>query len=104
MVTRHAGIKLLVVWKRRSEEERVRADLESRGPWLLAEDFQLDFSSYSWVFARYAFTCDAMATYRSKMCVKYFSVGYEFEAAGTDFFAQRLDPLEFYWVRKIILF
>ena len=68
VVTRHAGIKLLVVWKRCSEEEMVRVDLGSRGPWLLAEDFQLDFSSYLSVFARFAFTCDAMATFQNKMC------------------------------------
>ena len=44
VVTKHARVKLLVVWKRRSEEEMMRADLRSRGPWLMVKDFQLDFS------------------------------------------------------------
>ena len=73
VTTRNASVNLLVVWKRRCEEEMVREDLGLLGPWLVAEDFQLDFNSYSWVFSKYFFTCDAMASFKNKMCVKYYS-------------------------------
>ena len=41
--TRNRNIQLLVLWKRRTEEEMVRADLDFSGLWLVAEEFQLDY-------------------------------------------------------------
>ena len=74
------------------------ADLGSRGPWLMVNEFQLDFQSYSWIFTRYAFSVDSVASFRNRMCEKYFSAGFKFGAAGMYFDAQKLDLGDLYWV------
>ena len=91
-------IQLTVQWKSREEEMMVAVDLGLRGPWLLLEDFTLDAATFSFIFNLYNFTIDAMASYKTHCCVRYFSASYELEAIGTDFFSQRLSGDEFYWV------
>ena len=97
---RNHNIVLTVEWKRRSEPEMVDADAGSRGPWLLCEDYSLDAGTMDFIREEYTFTCDAMASYRSRVVEKYFSIGFELEAFAVDFFAQHLERKEFYWVIK----
>ena len=78
----------------------VDADAGSRGPWLLCEDYSLDARTMDFILDKYTFTCDAMASYRSRIVEKYFSVGFELEAFSVDFFSQHLEREEFYWVIK----
>ena len=57
-------IHLTGQWKSRNDEKIVAVDLGSRGPWLLLEDFTLDAASFSFIFSKYNFTIDAMASYK----------------------------------------
>ena len=90
-------IILTVEWKLRDEEVMQLVDSGSRGPWLILEDFQLDFISKN----LYTFTFDAMASFRTRQCPRYFSCSFELESQGVDFFSQHLYMDEFYWVIEI---
>ena len=76
----------------------MRVNLGSRGPWLQAEDFKLDYLSYSTIFSKNLFTVDAISTYKTRQVERYYSAAFELEALAVDFFAQRLSREEFYWV------
>ena len=77
-------------------------DLGSCGPWLILEDYQLDFISMSHNKNLYSFTFDAMASFRTRQCECYFSSSFELESQGVDFFAQHLYMDEFYWIIRYI--
>ncbi len=68
-------------------------DKGSRGPWHNHDDFCLDFHSAQLVIER-GITLDAFASFRNKLCEKYYSRGFEIEAAGQDFFQQQFSSLE----------
>ena len=63
---RNYKIVLTVEWKRRSEPEMMVADAGGRGPWLLCEDYSLDSVTMNYVHSEFTFTCDAMASYKSR--------------------------------------
>ena len=88
-------------WKSLEDEVMQLVDLSSRGPWLILEDYQLDFISMSYIKSLFTFTVDAMASYRTRQCSRYFSASFELESEAVDFFAQHLYTEEFYWVMKI---
>ena len=94
-------IMLTVEWKSREDEVMQLVDLGSRGPWLILEDYQLDFISMSYIKSLFTFTVDAMASYRTRQCPRYYSASFELESEAVDFFAQHLYTDEFYWVMKI---
>ena len=92
---------LTVEWKSRTEEVMVLVDLGSRGPWLLLEDFQLDSFSMAFIKNLFTFSVDAMASFRTRQCSRYFAASFELECEAVDFFSQHLYTEEFYWVMKI---
>ena len=89
---------LTVEWKSREEEVMQLMDSDYRGPWLILEDYQLDFISMSYIKSLYTFTVDAMASFRTRQCLRYYSCSFELESEAVDFFAQHLYTDEFYWV------
>ena len=92
---------LTVECKLRMEDVMVLVDLGSRGPWLLLEDFQLDALSMNFIKNLFTFSVDAMASFKTCQCPRYFGVSFELECEAVDFFSQHLSSEEFYWVMKI---
>ena len=77
---RNLGIILQPEWLRRNSNCMVWADLGSRGPWFLLDEFQMDFFTYSWIFSSFNFTIDCFATRLNRCCARYISVAFEHEA------------------------
>ena len=47
------NIELIVNWESREAELMELADAGSRGPWLLEDEFQMDFDTYADILSRY---------------------------------------------------
>ena len=88
-VANSLGLKLYFHWKSREDPTMVLVDRGSRGPWLDFDDFSLDDSSISVVKSRKV-NLDGFASYHNKVVPRYYSLGFQIEAEGTDFFTQKL--------------
>ena len=53
LACRQKKIVLIVNWESREAEVMKEVDAGSRGPWLLQDEFQLDFDSYSQILTRF---------------------------------------------------
>ena len=53
LACRRLDIELIVNWESREAELMELADAGSRGPWLLEDEFQMDFDSYADILSRY---------------------------------------------------
>ena len=52
LACREMNIKLIVNWESREAEVMQEVDLGSRGPWILMDEFQMDFDSYTTLLSR----------------------------------------------------
>ena len=66
----------------------VLVDKGRRGPWLNFDDFSLDAQSISEVLLQ-GVNLDGLASYHNRVVSRYFSLGFQIEAEGTDFFTQK---------------
>ena len=87
------NITLEFIWQSRETVLMVKMDQGSRGPWGYHDEFTLDFDTAENVISR-GITIDGFASFRNRLCQKYFSRGFEIESAGTDFFQQSIDRNE----------
>ena len=92
-VCKRLNITLEFVWQQRDSELMKQMDLGSRGPWGYHDEFTLDFVTAQNVLQR-GITLDGFASFRNRLCQKYFSRSFEVEAAGTDFFQQSIQADE----------
>ena len=88
-VANSLGLKLYFKWKSREDPTMVLVDKGSRGPWLDFDDFALDDNSISAVRSQ-RINLDGFASYHNKVVPRYYSLGFQIEAEGTDFFTQKL--------------
>ena len=94
---RHLNITLQVEWHRRTEEFMQIADKGSRGPWRQHENFTVDWDTACKIIGRSP-DVDCFADHSNKLCVRYYSLNFEIEAEGQDFFAQYLNRYTVYYV------
>ena len=88
-VANSLGLKSYFHWKSREDPTMVLVDKGSRGPWSDFDDFSLDDNSISIVKSRKV-NLDGFASYHNKVVPTYYSLGFQIEAEGTDFFTQKL--------------
>ena len=84
-VANSLGLKLYFKWKSREDPTMALVHKGSRGPWLNFDDFTLDTQSISEVLLR-GVNLDGFTSYHNKVVSRYFSLGFQIEAEGTDFF------------------
>ena len=94
---RQLKISLEVEWKRRSEPEMEMADLGSRGPWRVQENFKVDWDTALKIIARNP-EVDAFADRTNTLCRRFFSLNYEVEAEARDYFGQSLSKFTKYYL------
>ena len=85
------GIKIHFVWKPRDDPMMQLVDSGSRGPWPVLDDFTVDPNTAQCLISR-GINLDGFASFDNKLCARYFSRGFQVEAAGVNFFTQRLLP------------
>ena len=67
----------------------ILVDKGNRGPWLDFDDFSLHSETIREVKSR-GVNLDAFASFHNKVVDRYFSLGFQVENSGTNFFAQKL--------------
>ena len=92
-ICKSLNITLEFVWQRRDSDLMRQMDLGSRGPWGYHDEFTLDFETAQNVLQR-GITLDGFASFKNRLCQKYFSRSFEVKAAGMDFFQQSLGTSE----------
>ena len=91
MAANRLNITLFFQWKSRNEQIMQIVDRVSRGPWLDFDDFSLDSETISEVKSR-GVNLDGFASFHNKVVNRYFSLGFQVENSGTNFFMQRFVP------------
>ena len=90
-VANSLGLKLYFQWKSREDPTMVLVDKGSRSPWLNCDEFSLDAQSISEVLSR-GINLDGFASYHNKVVQRYYSLGFQIEAEGTDFLLKNSVP------------
>ena len=85
------GIKIHFVWKPRDDPMMQLVDSGSQGPWPMLDDFMVDSNTAKCLISR-GINLDGFASFDNKLCARYFSQGFQVEAAGVNFFSQHLPP------------
>ena len=91
MAANRLNITLYFKWNSRNEQIMQIVDRGSRGPWLDFDDFSLDSETISEVKSR-GVNLDGFASFHNKVVNRYFSLGFQVENSGTNFFMQRFVP------------
>jgi hypothetical protein len=90
-------IVLYPIWISRDSEIISWADSGSRD--FHSDDYSLDSATFDLLCKTFkSFTCDAMASAPNAVCSKFFSRYSSMGSSGVDFFAQKLDAEDFYYV------
>ena len=85
------NITLHFTWRPRSNPIMIIVDKGSRGPWLDFNDFSLDAEAIREVKSR-GVNLDGFASFHNKVVDRFFSLGYQVESSGMNFFTQRITP------------
>ena len=93
------GVKLFLFWTERSDENLQVADSGSKSS-NNTDEWSLELDSYHMVTQKFNTlpTIDGFASFDNAKCPAYFSKLPEAEAAGTDFFHQKLLTSEIYFI------
>ena len=87
----HFGIHVQFLWQPRDTPLMQLVDRGSRGPWPIYDDFTVDPKTKKLLVDR-GINLDGFASFHNSLCSRFYSLGFQVESAGTDFFLQRLSP------------
>ena len=93
------GIRIIPIWKPRTTNELVMADIGSK-MYQSTDEWAIDHTTFQKIqkFAGMKVTIDAFATSANKMVDRFYSKYPQIGSLGLDFFAQNLRHEEVYWI------
>ena len=93
MAANRLNITMHFIWRPRSDPIMVIVDKGSRGPWLDFDDFSLDAEAIREVKSR-GINLDSFASFHNKVVDRFFSLGFQVESSGMNFFTQKFTPCD----------